>query len=62
VRDATPWRVKNAINYAKHRSRSDQAVIRVYDASGNVVLDARAQGRFQNVERGKQKAATPIKA
>jgi hypothetical protein len=27
----------NAIDYAKFRSRSDDAVIRVYDAAGNVI-------------------------
>jgi hypothetical protein len=27
----------NAIGYAKHRSRSHDAVIRVYDAAGNVI-------------------------
>jgi hypothetical protein len=36
----------NAVSYAKFRSRSHDAVIRVYDAAGNVI-DARAQGRFQ---------------
>jgi hypothetical protein len=29
--------VANAIGYAKHRSRSHDAVIRVYDAAGNVI-------------------------
>jgi hypothetical protein len=29
--------VSNAIDYAKFRSRSDDAVIRVYDAAGNVI-------------------------
>jgi hypothetical protein len=29
-------RIANAIGYAKHRSRSHPAVIRVYDAAGNV--------------------------
>jgi hypothetical protein len=28
---------KPAIGYAKHRSRSHDAVIRVYDATGNVI-------------------------
>jgi hypothetical protein len=30
--------ISNAINYAKHRSRSHDAVIRVYDAAGNVIM------------------------
>jgi hypothetical protein len=30
-------------------TRSHDAVIRVYDESGNVISDARAQGRFQRL-------------
>ena len=44
-----PNAVRNAIGYAMHNSRSHDAVIRVYDDSGNVIEDARAQGRFQRV-------------
>ena len=32
-----PDAVANAIDYAKHRSRSHRAVIRVYDDAGNVI-------------------------
>jgi hypothetical protein len=32
-----PNAVSNAINYAKFRSRSHRAVIRVYDEAGNVI-------------------------
>ncbi|HEY4257324.1 MAG TPA: hypothetical protein VGM66_08935 [Candidatus Udaeobacter sp.] len=32
-----PNAVANAIGYAEHRSRSHQAVIRVYDAAGSVI-------------------------
>jgi hypothetical protein len=32
-----PNAISNAIGYAQHRSRSDDAVVRVYDAAGNVV-------------------------
>jgi len=32
-----PNAVSNAIDYAKHRSRSHRAVIRVYDNAGNVI-------------------------
>ena len=32
-----PNAVSNAIGYAMHRSRSHDAVIRVYDAAGNVI-------------------------
>ena len=32
-----PDAISNAIGYAKHRSRSHDAVIRVYDEAGNVI-------------------------
>jgi hypothetical protein len=32
-----PNAVSNAVDYAKHRSRSNRAVIRVYDEAGNVI-------------------------
>jgi uncharacterized protein (UPF0333 family) len=32
-----PDAISNAIDYAKHRSRSHEAVIRVYNAAGNVI-------------------------
>jgi hypothetical protein len=32
-----PNEISNAIGYAKHRSRSHDAVIRVYDEAGNVI-------------------------
>jgi len=32
-----PEAIANAIGYAKHRRRSHRAVIRVYDAAGNVI-------------------------
>jgi hypothetical protein len=31
-----PNAISNAVSYAKHRSRSHRAVIRVYDEAGNV--------------------------
>jgi hypothetical protein len=34
---AGPEAVANAIGYAEHRSRSHDAVIRVYDDAGNVI-------------------------
>jgi hypothetical protein len=34
---AEPNAITNAIGYAKHRSRSHYAVIRVYDAGDNVI-------------------------
>jgi hypothetical protein len=38
----------NAIGYAMHFSRSHDAVIRVYDAAGNVI-ETHKQGRLQRV-------------
>ena len=32
-----PDAVANAIGYTEHRSRSDHAVIRIYDNAGNVI-------------------------
>jgi hypothetical protein len=37
LRYGEPNAVANAIGYAKHRSRSHDAVIRVYDEAGNVI-------------------------
>jgi hypothetical protein len=39
----------DAIEYAKFFSRSHDAVIRVFDAAGNVIENAGAQGRFQRM-------------
>jgi hypothetical protein len=53
ISDALPFRrlwyteVADAVNYAKFRSRSDQAVIRVYDASGNVIEAREHRGEFK---------------
>ena len=40
-------RVSNAICYAKHRSRSHDAVIRVYDEAGNVIETHEHKGEFR---------------
>ncbi len=37
--------VSNASGYAKHRSRSHNAVIRVYDDAGNVIASTRANSK-----------------
>ena len=50
IRSAVVWRaeaVSNAIGYAKHRSRSHDAVIRVYDAAGNVIETHEHAGEFK---------------
>jgi hypothetical protein len=43
---AEPNAISNAIGYAKHRSRSHQAVIRVYDAAGDVIETHQHKGDF----------------
>jgi hypothetical protein len=42
-----PNAVSNAIGYAMHRSRSHDAVIRVYDAAGNVIETHEHKGDFK---------------
>ena len=44
---AGPNAVANAIDYAKHYSRSHNAVIRVYDAAGNVIETHEHKGDFK---------------
>jgi len=39
--------VANAIGYAQHRSRSHDAVIRVYDDAGNVIETLEHKGDFK---------------
>jgi hypothetical protein len=40
--------VSNAIGYAMHYSRSYNAVIRVYDAAGNVIETHEHKGDFRD--------------
>jgi hypothetical protein len=42
-----PNAVSNAIGYAQHRSRSHDAVIRIYDAAGNVIETHQHSGEFK---------------
>jgi hypothetical protein len=42
-----PDAVSNAIGYAQHCTRSHQAVIRVYDAAGNVIETHEHKGEFK---------------
>jgi hypothetical protein len=42
-----PNAIANAIGYARHRSRSHDAAIRVYDEAGNVIEMHEHAGRFQ---------------
>jgi hypothetical protein len=44
---AEPNAIGNAIGYAKFRSRSHDAVIRVYDAAGNVIEMHEQNGDFK---------------
>jgi hypothetical protein len=40
--------IENAIGYAQHFSRSHSAVIRVYDADGNVIETHEHAGEFKD--------------
>jgi hypothetical protein len=42
-----PEAIANAISYAKFRSRSQDAVIRVYDDAGNVIKTHENAGEFK---------------
>jgi hypothetical protein len=42
-----PNAISNAIGYAKHHSRSHDAVIRVYGATGNVIDTHKDKGDFK---------------
>jgi len=44
---AEPNAASNAIGYAQHCSRSHDAVIRVYDAAGNVIETHEQSGDFR---------------
>jgi hypothetical protein len=44
---AEPDAISNAIGYAKFRSRSHHAVIRVYDEAGNVIETHEHAGEFK---------------
>ena len=44
---AEPNAISNAIGYAMHRSRSHDAMIRVYDAGGNVIETHEHNGDFR---------------
>jgi len=43
-----PNAVRNAISYAKFRSRSRRVVIRVYDDAGNVIETHEQPGDFRD--------------
>jgi len=43
-----PSAITNAIGYAMHRSRSHDAVIRVYDEAGNVIATHEHKGDFED--------------
>ena len=47
--NAGPNAVANAIGYPEHRSRSHDAVIRVYDAADNWVETHQHKGEFKEV-------------
>jgi hypothetical protein len=52
-----PNAVSNAVDHAKFRSRSHNAVIRVYDESGNVTATHEHKGDFNELEQACHPAA-----
>ena len=44
---AEPNAISNAIGYSMHRSRSHDAVIRIYDEAGNVIETQEDAGDFR---------------
>ena len=51
-----PNAISNAVGYAKFRSRSHDAVIRVYDAAGNVVETPTTRAISESGERSETKS------
>ena len=47
LRYGEPNAIGNTVEYAKFRSRSHDAVIRVYDAAGNVIETHTHKGDFK---------------
>jgi hypothetical protein len=47
TRAGTFYAISNAIDYAKFRSRSHDALIRVYDEAGNVIETHEQAGEFK---------------
>jgi hypothetical protein len=54
-----PEAVANAIGYAKHRSRSHHAVIRVCDDAGNVIETHEHKGNFKEPLKSQLPYARP---
>jgi hypothetical protein len=44
-------KVADAIGYAQHRSRSHNAVIRIYDSGGSVIETHEYKGEFKRVSK-----------
>ena len=55
---AEPNAVSNAIGYARYFSRSHDAVIRVYDAAGNVIERHEHAGDFKERQRDQNVCGT----
>jgi hypothetical protein len=56
-----PNAIANAIGYAKFRSRSHDAVIRVYDDAGNVIEAHEQAGDFKVCEARQTKSRHAVK-
>jgi hypothetical protein len=55
-----PDAISNAIGYAKFYSRSHDAVIRVYDSTGNVIATHEHAGDFKTVKRHFESGETSV--
>ena len=58
---AGPNAISNAVEYAKHRSRSRRAVIPVYDATGNVIGTHEQASDFKVCEARQTKSRHAVK-
>jgi len=54
--------IAQRIDYAKHRSRSHDAVIRVYDDAGNVIETHEPAGEFRESWRSRFESSSETKA
>jgi hypothetical protein len=56
---AEPNAISNAVDYAKHSSRSHDAVIGVYDEAGNVIETHEHAGEFKDHSAVNARARAP---
>jgi hypothetical protein len=57
---AEPDAISNAIGYAKFRSRSQDAVIRVYDDAGNVIETHDTRATSKSSDKSLRESRSPV--